>query len=146
MSRTFEVSPDGKQLWETVRITDNKGNHPVTVRYAYDAVDKAQMIGQGSRDEAFAAVPGVAIRFFFIEGLPRRRPESRRDAEACRRGVVWRVGPQGSRDRGGCRRRDCREARGSLFAEGGYRRAGGRRQAAAGRGSKPVQRRPERIR
>ena len=44
MSRTYEVSPDGKQLWETVRITDSKGNHPVTVRYVYDAVDKAQLI------------------------------------------------------------------------------------------------------
>ena len=44
MSRTFEVSPDGKQLWETVHITDGKGNHPVTVRYTYDAVEKAQMI------------------------------------------------------------------------------------------------------
>ena len=44
MSRTYEVSPDGKQLWETVHITDSKGNHPVTVRYVYDAVDKAQLI------------------------------------------------------------------------------------------------------
>jgi len=44
MSRMFEVSPDGKQLWETVHITDSKGNHPVTVRYVYDAVDKTQLI------------------------------------------------------------------------------------------------------
>lgn len=44
MSRTFEVSPDGKQLWETVHITDNKGNHPVTVRYVYDAVDRATLV------------------------------------------------------------------------------------------------------
>lgn len=44
MTRTFEVSPDGKQLWETVHITDSKGSHPVTVRYVYDAVDKAQFI------------------------------------------------------------------------------------------------------
>jgi hypothetical protein len=39
LSRTFELSPDGKQLIETVHLTDSKGNHPVTVRYVYDATN-----------------------------------------------------------------------------------------------------------
>jgi hypothetical protein len=39
MSRTFELSHDGKQLIETVHITDSKGNHPVNVQYVYDAMD-----------------------------------------------------------------------------------------------------------
>lgn len=43
LSRTFEVSPDGKQLIETMHITDSKGNHPVTVQYVYDAVDEASL-------------------------------------------------------------------------------------------------------
>ncbi|HUN61470.1 MAG TPA: hypothetical protein VMU53_05760 [Candidatus Sulfotelmatobacter sp.] len=40
VSRTFELSPDGKQLIETVHVTDSKGNHPVNVQYVYDAVDQ----------------------------------------------------------------------------------------------------------
>lgn len=39
LSRTFEVSSDGRQLWETIHLADSKGNHPVTVRYVYDATD-----------------------------------------------------------------------------------------------------------
>lgn len=39
LSRTFELSSDGKQLIETVHLSDNKGNHPVSVRYVYDATD-----------------------------------------------------------------------------------------------------------
>jgi hypothetical protein len=39
LSRTFELSSDGKQLIETVRISDSKGNHSTTVRYVYDAAD-----------------------------------------------------------------------------------------------------------
>jgi hypothetical protein len=39
LSRTFELSSDGKQLLETVRLSDSKGNHPVSVRYVYDATD-----------------------------------------------------------------------------------------------------------
>lgn len=40
LSRTFELSSDGKQLIETVRVSDSKGNHPVSVRYVYDASDE----------------------------------------------------------------------------------------------------------
>lgn len=43
VSRTFELSSDGKQLWETIHLTDSKGNHPVTVRYVYDAIDESEM-------------------------------------------------------------------------------------------------------
>jgi hypothetical protein len=43
VSRTFEVSADGRQLIETVHIADSKGNHPVNVQYVYDAVDDASL-------------------------------------------------------------------------------------------------------
>jgi len=39
ISRTFEVSSDGRQLIETVHVADSKGNHPVNVQYVYDAID-----------------------------------------------------------------------------------------------------------
>jgi len=39
ISRTFEVSSDGKQLLESIRVSDSKGNHPYTVNYVYDAID-----------------------------------------------------------------------------------------------------------
>ncbi|HXX15019.1 MAG TPA: hypothetical protein VEJ47_08970 [Candidatus Eremiobacteraceae bacterium] len=41
VARTFELSSDGKQLIETVHVTDSKGNHPVNVQYVYDAMDQA---------------------------------------------------------------------------------------------------------
>jgi len=43
LSRTFEVSSDGRQLLETIHITDSKGNHPITIEYVYDAVDEASL-------------------------------------------------------------------------------------------------------
>jgi hypothetical protein len=43
LSRTYEVSSDGKQLLETVHVTDSKGNHPMTVQYVYDAVDPSSL-------------------------------------------------------------------------------------------------------
>jgi len=39
ISRTYELSEDGKQLIETVHVSDSKGNHPATVQYVYDALD-----------------------------------------------------------------------------------------------------------
>jgi hypothetical protein len=36
VSRTYELSPDGLQLWETIHSTDSKGNKPTTVRFVYD--------------------------------------------------------------------------------------------------------------
>jgi len=43
LSRTFEVSADGKQLVETIRATDSKGNHPLTVNYVYDAINASDL-------------------------------------------------------------------------------------------------------
>ena len=40
LSRTYELSSDGKQLIETVHLSDSKGNHPISVRYVYDATDE----------------------------------------------------------------------------------------------------------
>ena len=37
VTRTFELSSDGKQLVETIHVTDSKGNHPINVQYVYDA-------------------------------------------------------------------------------------------------------------
>jgi len=38
MSRTFELSYDGTQLFETLRLTTGRSNTPLDVRYVYDAV------------------------------------------------------------------------------------------------------------
>jgi len=40
VTRTFELSSDGKQLYETIHVTDSKGNHPVNVQYVYDAAQE----------------------------------------------------------------------------------------------------------
>jgi hypothetical protein len=48
LSRTYELSPDGKQLIETVHLSDSKGNHPISVRYVYDASDESGS-GRGGR-------------------------------------------------------------------------------------------------
>jgi len=42
VSRTYELSSDGKQLIETVHLTDSKGNHPVNVQYVYDAAEASE--------------------------------------------------------------------------------------------------------
>lgn len=47
ISRTFELSSDGKQLIETVHVADSKGNHPVNVQYVYDATDDTSGIHGG---------------------------------------------------------------------------------------------------
>jgi hypothetical protein len=36
MSRTFELSEDGRQLYETLHITSGRSNTPVTYRFVYD--------------------------------------------------------------------------------------------------------------
>jgi hypothetical protein len=38
MSRTFELSYDGTQLYETIRLTMGRSNTPLDVRYVYDPV------------------------------------------------------------------------------------------------------------
>jgi hypothetical protein len=38
MSRTFELSYDGRQLFETLRLTMGRSNTPLDIRYVYDAV------------------------------------------------------------------------------------------------------------
>jgi hypothetical protein len=38
MSRTFELSSDGTQLYETIRLTAGRSNTPLDIRYVYDAV------------------------------------------------------------------------------------------------------------
>ena len=43
MTRTFELSADGRQLMETIRVTDSKGNHPINVNYVYDAIEKSDL-------------------------------------------------------------------------------------------------------
>jgi hypothetical protein len=40
MSRTFELSSDGLQLWETVKLTTGKKDYPVTIRYVYDQLNE----------------------------------------------------------------------------------------------------------
>lgn len=42
MSRTFELSADGLQLYETLRMTTGRSNTPLVVRYVYDIPIPAQ--------------------------------------------------------------------------------------------------------
>ena len=44
LSRTFELSPDGTQLYETIQMENNRSNSPASFRYVYDA---ARNNGQG---------------------------------------------------------------------------------------------------
>jgi hypothetical protein len=41
MSRTYELSPDGLQLYETLHLVRGRSNTPVVVRFVYDATDNA---------------------------------------------------------------------------------------------------------
>jgi len=36
MSRTFELSEDGRQLYQTLHMTTGRNNTPLVVRYVYD--------------------------------------------------------------------------------------------------------------
>ena len=36
MSRTFELSPDGRQLYETLRMDSGRSNRPIDARFVYD--------------------------------------------------------------------------------------------------------------
>ena len=40
MSRTIELSPDGRQVYETWRIENGKSGAPITIRYVFDAADE----------------------------------------------------------------------------------------------------------
>jgi hypothetical protein len=42
MSRTFELSADGRQLYETLHMTTGRGNPPLAIRYVYDIPIPAQ--------------------------------------------------------------------------------------------------------
>src|SRR6266849_2724466 len=42
MSRTFELSSDGRQLYETLHMTTGRNNTPLVVRYVYDIPIPAQ--------------------------------------------------------------------------------------------------------
>jgi hypothetical protein len=36
MSRTFELSPDGRQLYETLRMDGGRSNRSIDARFVYD--------------------------------------------------------------------------------------------------------------
>jgi hypothetical protein len=40
MSRTLELSPDGKQLVETWHIENRRSDSPIVIRYVYDAANE----------------------------------------------------------------------------------------------------------
>src|SRR6266851_4921902 len=42
MSRTFELSSDGRQLYETLHMTSGRNNTPLVIRYVYDIPIPAQ--------------------------------------------------------------------------------------------------------
>jgi hypothetical protein len=39
MSRTYELSYDGTQLYETLRLTKGRSNSQISIRYVYDQAD-----------------------------------------------------------------------------------------------------------
>jgi hypothetical protein len=41
MSRTFELSADGRQLYVSLRIDNGRSKTPLTIRYVYDAANSA---------------------------------------------------------------------------------------------------------
>jgi hypothetical protein len=42
MSRTFELSSDGMQLYETLHMTVGRNSTPLVVRYVYDQASPSQ--------------------------------------------------------------------------------------------------------
>ena len=40
MSRTIELSPDGRQFYETWHIENGKSGAPIVIRYVYDAANE----------------------------------------------------------------------------------------------------------
>ena len=42
MSRTFELSEDGRQLYQTLHMTTGRNNTPLVVRYVYDLPAQAR--------------------------------------------------------------------------------------------------------
>jgi len=50
MSRTFELSQDGRQLYETLHIDNGRSSTPITIRYVYDIPTSLQM--QKSREDS----------------------------------------------------------------------------------------------
>jgi hypothetical protein len=42
MTRSYELSPDGLQLFEDVHLNLGKKNTDVTIHYVYDAVNPAE--------------------------------------------------------------------------------------------------------
>jgi len=48
MSRTFELSQDGRQLFETLHIDNGRSNTPLYIRYVYDVASSDTQSGQDS--------------------------------------------------------------------------------------------------
>jgi hypothetical protein len=53
MSRSFELSYDGTQMYETLHLTEGRSNTPVVIRYVYD-------IGTTGAAPAASATPAAA--------------------------------------------------------------------------------------
>jgi hypothetical protein len=50
MNRTFELSNDGRQLYETLHIDNGRSGTPITIRYVYDVPTSLQM--QQNREDS----------------------------------------------------------------------------------------------
>jgi hypothetical protein len=42
ITRSFEVAPEGQQLYETVRVDNRRSGSPVVIRYVYDVIREAK--------------------------------------------------------------------------------------------------------
>ena len=50
MSRTFELSADGRQLYESLQIDNGRSRNPINIRYVYDVNDPGAQSRQADRD------------------------------------------------------------------------------------------------
>jgi hypothetical protein len=60
MSRSYELSYDGTQLYETLHMTMGRSNSPVVIRFVYDATGGGKAPAAASTPSSAAPSPGVA--------------------------------------------------------------------------------------
>ena len=74
MSRTFELSQDGRQLFETLHIANGRSDTPIIIRYVYDIVGSDTKSEQDSDPVVPASLPGGALIYtHFVQTAQTRR-------------------------------------------------------------------------
>ena len=74
MSRTFELSQDGRKLFETLHIANGRSDTPIIIRYVYDIVGSDTKSEQDSDPVVPASLPGGALIYtHFVQTAQTRR-------------------------------------------------------------------------